>query len=113
FALTAVARILADAAAGIDRLSGIVNGFRPGVGSGQAETPREAVFKPALERVINSVSVGGDHADPGVGVVGTARLNIAGTWLGLVEILKTGIDVSTFGPDPAYFEDIGLSKLLG
>src|SRR5204863_1154707 len=38
FGLAAVARILADAAAGVDRLSSIVNSFRPRVGSGQAQT---------------------------------------------------------------------------
>src|SRR4029453_13653696 len=111
--LTAAASILADAAAGVDRLSGVINGFRPGVSGGQAQALREAVFKTALEGVIYSVGVGGDHADPGVNVVRTARLNIASTRLGLVEVIKTGIDVSSFGSDPAYFEEIVLSKLLG
>src|SRR6476661_10589466 len=59
FGLTAAARTLADAAAGVDGFSGVVNGFRPGVSGGQAQALREAMLKTALEGVINGVGVGG------------------------------------------------------
>src|SRR5437764_1234615 len=99
--LSAVARVLTHAGAGVDRLRRIVDQMRPCIRRRQAQPSREPVLKARLQRMIDSVSVGRDHANSRVALVWTPRLNVAWAGLGLIEVVEAGIDMRAFAAHPS------------
>src|SRR5450432_2892754 len=110
---TPVARILATATPGVDRLGRIVDQVRPRVGRRKAQALRKAMLVPALQGMVDGVGIRRNHTDAGVLRIRTARLNRSGTRIRLVEILQTGIDVSALAAYPPYFHDIVRGEFAG
>src|SRR5262249_38221656 len=111
--LAAMARILADATASIDGLSGVVDHMRPRVSRRNTEAAREAMLIARLQRVIDGVRIRRDQANSRVLRIRPARLDVAGPGVRLVEVLQARIDVGTLASDVAGFDHVVPGQLAG
>src|SRR5437879_7149574 len=103
----AIERVLALARAPIDGLRVVIDQMGPGVRRGYAETLRETVLITSLQRVVNGVTAGIDHANavvlrirpPGLIERQQARPRT-------IVVIQAGVQMRRLAPDPAYVQDV-------
>src|SRR5262249_49117050 len=102
FVLASMPRVLGKAAIAVGFIFLIVDHVRPVVCRGQADALRKAVLEMRLQAMIRAVAIGAQQADAREALVGTPRLNIAGTGIGAVEIQLAAVEEGSLGPHVAH-----------